>query len=255
MIAFINMIVIKDLHKAFDGRPVLKGINLTIEKGLITVVLGVSGGGKSVLLKHLIGLIQPDQGEIWVDGLPLTGLDEVAFNRLLRRFGILFQNGALFDSMTVFENVAFPLRERFDLSEEELEERVERLLQQVGLDNAGGKMPDQLSGGMRKRVGLARALSLAPEYVFYDEPTTGLDPIISDAMANLISKTHRENRLTSFVISHNIDEALKIADRIALLHEGEVAAYGTPDDFRETKDPLVRQFLEGRAEGPIKVIT
>ncbi|MBI4208814.1 MAG: ABC transporter ATP-binding protein [Deltaproteobacteria bacterium] len=248
------MIEIKNLFKSFEDRPVLNGVNLKIEKGLITVVLGVSGGGKSVLLKHLIGLLRPDQGEILVDGIDLIPLTEVEFNAMLRRFAVLFQGGALFDSMTLFENVAFPMRERLGLKGFEIPKRVESLLRQVGLPNIGWKMPDQLSGGMRKRVALARALALTPEYIFYDEPTTGLDPITSDAIANLIVKTHRENRLTSFIISHNINEIFKMADRLALLHNGVVAAYGTVSEFQQSKDPLVRQFLEGRSEGPIQIM-
>ncbi len=247
------MIEIKDLSKAFEERPVLKGVNLKIEKGLITVVLGVSGGGKSVLLKHLIGLLKPDRGEIWLDGVNLTQLTEVEFNAVLRRFAVLFQGGALFDSLTVFDNIAFPLRERLGLKESEIPQRVESLLRQVGLFSMGWKMPDQLSGGMRKRVALARALALTPEYMFYDEPTTGLDPITSDTIANLIIKTHRENRLTSFVISHNINQIFKMADRLALLHDGVVAAYGTVSEFQRSEDPFVRQFLEGRSEGPIQL--
>lgn len=247
------MIEIIDLKKSFDGKKVLDGVNLTIEKGRITVIIGRSGEGKSVLIKHVIGLLKPDSGHILLDGEDITLMDERQLNIMRRRFGMLFQGAALFDSMTVEENVGFPIQEHTDLKKEEIKDVVIKKLHRVGLVGVEDMMPADLSGGMKKRVGLARAIAMDPEIVIFDEPTTGLDPIMADSIASLMLDTQRDLKTTYIVITHDIALTYKIADTIAMLHEGRIIEEGGVEDFKRTGNPVVRQFVEGRAEGPIRV--
>ncbi|RMG70500.1 MAG: ABC transporter ATP-binding protein [Nitrospirae bacterium] len=249
------MIEIKDLKKAFEGVQVLKGVNLTIKDRELMVIIGRSGAGKSVLLKHLIGLYRPDSGSILIDGediIKSCGKKEVCSIR--ERFGVLFQGGALFDSMTVFENVAFPLQEKTRLSREVIAEKVREALEDVGLSGIEDKYPAELSGGMRKRVALARALITEPEIVLFDEPTTGLDPISMNSIHQLIIRTHKKYRFTGVVISHDIPHVFDIADRVAMIHDGQIVEVGLPEEIIGSENPVVRQFIRGELEGPIKVL-
>ena len=234
---------IGDLHKSFGDQKVLDGIDLDIEKGKITVIIGKSGGGKTVLLKHLIGLIKPDSGEIWVDGVDITKLNERDLNEIRRKYGMLFQEAALFDSMNVYDNVAFPVREHTKKPEREIGEIVEEKLQQVGLSGFGDKMPSELSGGMRKRVGLARALVLDPDVVLFDEPTSALDPIISLTILDLIKETQTYLQKTYVVISHDILGMFRIADTVALLANGKIVESGTPHEIRRSRNEVTMEFL------------
>lgn len=243
-----------DVHKAFGAFSVLRGLDLAIPRGRITAIIGRSGTGKSVTIKHVMGLLRPDRGRIWVGSDELSTMPERKLRSVRNRFGLVFQNAALFDSMTVFENVAFPLVEHSRMSRAEIAGKVQRLLAQVGLAGADKKVPSELSGGMRKRVGLARALIRDPEYMLYDEPTTGLDPILSAAMDDLIVQTqHASEGLTSVVISHDMPAVLRTADKICMLVDGVLLHQGPPSYFIESADPLVRQFVEGRVDGPMKV--
>jgi len=248
------MIKIIDINKSFNSKRVLNDTNLEIENGRITVIIGRSGEGKSVLMKHIIGLLRPDSGEILLDGQDIAKMTERELNEVRRRFGMLFQGAALFDSMTVGENVAFPLREHTEMPEADLQKVVQEKLRKVGLKDIENMMPADLSGGMKKRVGLARAIAMDPEIVLFDEPTTGLDPIMSDNIATLILDTQRDLKTTYVVITHDIPLTYKIADKIAMLHEGKIVEQGTVDYMKHSPNPILRQFLEGRAEGPIKVL-
>ncbi|MDW8001108.1 MAG: ABC transporter ATP-binding protein [Deltaproteobacteria bacterium] len=239
-----SAIRIIDLKKSFDGRKVLDGINLEIERGKITVIIGKSGSGKTVLLKHIIGLIKPDNGEIWVDGVDITKLKEKELNKVRLRFGMLFQEAALFDSMTVWENVAFPLVERTKLKRDEIKRIVDEKLEQVGLLEHADKLPSEISGGMKKRAGLARALVLDPPIVLFDEPTSALDPIMAHTICDLIRDTQRKLKKTYVIISHDIIGMFRIADRVAMLNEGKIVAYGTPKDIELSKDAEIAEFLE-----------
>ncbi len=243
-----------DLHKSFRTQKVLDGLSLEAPRGQITVIIGRSGSGKSVLLKHIIGLIRPDRGQVLLDGQDITTLDDRAMNQVRRRFGMLFQDAALFDSMNVGDNVAFPLREHTKLKEAQIRQVVADKLRLVGLTGAEEKMPSELSGGMRKRAGLARALALDPEIILYDEPTTGLDPLLTDAINRLIKETGQRLGVTSVVISHDIPGAMAMADRIAMLYQGRIIASGSPQEIKDSQDPVVRQFILGRADGPIEVL-
>lgn len=234
---------IVDLHKSFGMQKVLDGVDLEIEKGKITVIIGKSGGGKSVLLKHLIGLIKPDTGSIWINGIEITKLKEKELNEIRIKFGMLFQEAALFDSMDVFDNIAFPLREHTKKAEKEIEKIVENKLKQVGLLRFGDKMPAELSGGMRKRVGLARALALDPETILFDEPTSALDPIISLTILELIKETQTYLNKTYVVISHDLMGMFRIADKVAFLSEGKIIEYGTPYEIRKSKNEVTMEFL------------
>ncbi len=247
------MIEIIELKKSFNGKVVLDGVDLTIERGRITVIIGRSGEGKSVLLKHIIGLLRPDSGRILFEGKDITKMNEEEFHEILKRFGMLFQGAALFDSMTVGENVGFPLMEHTDLPHEKIGKIVAEKLRRVGLVGVEDMMPAELSGGMKKRVGLARAIVMDPEIVLFDEPTTGLDPIMSDSIADLILETQRALETTYVVITHDIKLTYKIADTIAMLHKGKIIEKGTVEEMKQNTNPVLRQFLEGRAEGPIKV--
>jgi phospholipid/cholesterol/gamma-HCH transport system ATP-binding protein len=243
------VIRVQGLHKRFGSQPVLRGIDLDIATGEIMVVIGRSGGGKSVLLKHLIGLLRPDAGTVAVDGTEITRLRGGELDRVRERYGVVFQGGALFDSMSVTDNVAFPLRERKSrLSAAEIQGRVEEKLEQVGLSSMGHKNPAEISGGMRKRVAIARALVTEPEIVFFDEPTTGLDPILVNTIHHLIVELHRKFRFTAVMVSHEIPEIFEIADRVAMLHEGAIVEVGAPEAVRASANPIVKQFIRGDIE-------
>lgn len=239
------IVSLRGIRKTFDGRPVLQGLDLDVETGRSLVIMGPSGCGKSVLLKHIVGLLRPDSGEVRFHGQRIDGMNERGLRPIRRRIGFLFQGAALFDSMTVRENVAFPLLETGQAGPD-LESRVRETLDRVGLADTLDKVPAELSGGMRKRVGLARAIVLEPEMVLYDEPTTGLDPIRANIINDLIVRLQRELNITSVVVTHDLDSAFQVADRMVLLHEGRVRMDGTPDTMRHTTDPIVRAFLEGR---------
>ncbi len=243
-----------NVHKAFGSFQVLRGLNLAIPKGRTTIIIGRSGTGKSVTLKHIMGLLRPDKGRIYLGDEELTRMPDRKLRGVRTRFGVVFQNAALFDSMNVFENVAFPLREHERLREAEVRSRVHALLEQVGLHKVDEKMPGELSGGMRKRVGLARALVRNPEYILYDEPTTGLDPILSAAMDFLIAETQRlRPEITSIVISHDMHAVLDIGHKVVMLVDGAVLHEGDADYFRNSTDPLIKQFITGSLDGPMKV--
>ncbi len=239
------MIEVKDLHKAFGENHVLRGISLTIEQGTTYVVLGGSGSGKTVLMKHVIGLLKPDQGTVFVDRIEIPVLEGRALTEARRMFGMVFQGAALFDSMTVFENVAFPLKERQrGIRASELRQRVVDKLKVVDLDeDVLNKFPAELSGGMRKRVALARAVVHDPKVILYDEPTTGLDPITTAYVDDMILQAKRRLGVTSMVISHDIASAFKVADHLAVLYEGRIAAQGTPEEVRRSQHPFVQRYL------------
>jgi phospholipid/cholesterol/gamma-HCH transport system ATP-binding protein len=242
------VIRIEGLTKSFGRQAVLRGLDLEVATASITVIIGRSGGGKSVLLKHLIGLLRPDSGRVLVDGADITGLRGRALDEIRRRYGVVFQGGALFDSMTCAGNVAFPLREKLHLPRPEVEQRVEAALHQVGLEGMGGKYPAEVSGGMRKRVAIARALVTEPEIVFFDEPTTGLDPILVNTIHHLVLDLHRKYRFTAVMVSHEIPEIFEIADTVAMLHEGRIAEVGPPAAIQRSQNPVVRQFIRGEPE-------
>lgn len=245
------MISLQHVDKTLGGRKVLDDLSFDVERGEAFVIVGGSGVGKSVTLKHIIGLMKPDRGHIIVDGQDINEMKEVVLNRFRRKFGMSFQEGALFDSMSVFENIAFPLRRQTKFSEKEIRARVDECLDLVHLEGVASKRPSELSGGMRRRVGFARAISLKPEILLFDEPTTGLDPVISDVIAELIVEMDRTLNTTTVTITHDMKVAFKIADRVAMLYKGRIVEEGTPEEFQQSTDPIVRQFIEGRAEGPL----
>lgn len=245
------IIEVKNLHKAFGAHHVLRGVDLQVPEGQITVILGRSGQGKSVLLKHIIGLLQPDSGTIRVDGTEVTSADERDLDGVRRKCGLLFQDAALFDSMDVFDNVAFPLVEHTLMDESEIAARVERSLALVGLKGIEERWPDELSGGMRKRVGLARALVLEPKIILYDEPTTGLDPITSGQINRLIADTRERLGMTALVISHDLTSTREIADKVVMLNDGLIVEEGTAANFFKSRNPSVLQFLQGAPQGPM----
>jgi len=249
------MIEIIDVHKSFNGKPVLKGVNLTINRGETLTIIGRSGEGKSVLLKHIIGLLKPDKGRILIDGEDIGNYNTRQMVELRKKFGMLFQGSALFDSMTVDENVGLGLREHSDFPEAKIREIIKERLAQVGLINVEHIKPAELSGGMKKRVGLARAIAMDPEYVLYDEPTTGLDPIMADAINELIANLQNRLNITSIAVTHDMVSAYKISDRLAMLYNGEIIFSGTPNEVKNTTDQVVLQFINGRAEGPITGIS
>lgn len=249
------MIEIRGVRKRLGRKRVLDGVDLDIEKGETLVVLGPSGTGKSVLLKHIIGLMAPDEGSIRIDGEEIVGLRENQLNHVRRRFGMLFQSAALLDSMTVGENVGLPMLEHHrEITAEQRAQRVRERLEWVGLKDVEHMKPASLSGGMRKRVGLARALALDPEYILYDEPTTGLDPIMSDVINHLIRALQKQLGVTSVVVTHDIKSADTVADRIVLLYGGKVMFSGTPEETHATDNAMVKQFLAGSGEGPIRPV-
>jgi len=241
-----NGIVIKinDLHKTFASQKVLDGVNLEIKRGEITVIIGKSGGGKSVLMKHLIGLLKPDSGEIWIEGSDITKLNEKDLNEVRKKFGMLFQEAALFDSMNVIDNVAFPVREHTKLPEKEILRMAQERLRNVGLAGFDSKMPSELSGGMRKRVGLARALILAPDIILFDEPTSALDPITALTILDLIKETQERFQKTYVVISHDILGMFRIAHKVAMLYNGRIIEFGTPKEIRQSKKEEIKEFLK-----------
>jgi len=245
------MIEIINLSKAFTRSKVLDNLNLIINSGERIVIIGRSGCGKSVLLKHIIGLMKPDAGQVIVDGNDMTRLEEYEMDKLRLSFGMLFQGAALFDSMTVGENVGFTLREHTDSSAKDIQKKVAGSLELVGLKGIENIMPSELSGGMKKRVGLARAICNNPKIILYDEPTTGLDPIMADAINDLIIDLNKKLNVTSIAVTHDMVSAFKIADRIAMLYNGKIITIGTPDEIKNTKDPVVKQFVTGAAKGPI----
>ena len=238
------MIKIEGLWKSFGATEVLRGLDLEIRDAETIVIIGRSGGGKSVLLKHLCGLLKPDKGKVLVDGVDIVPLDEQELTPIRKQFGFLFQSAALFDSMTLYDNVAFPLREERH-PEDQVRKRVEEALTIVDLVSAKDKKPAELSGGMRKRAGLARAVVADPKYILYDEPTTGLDPIRADNINQLILRLHDQLHCTGVAVTHDMVSAYKIADRIAMLHEGTIHVVGTPEEIQATQDPIVKQFITG----------
>jgi phospholipid/cholesterol/gamma-HCH transport system ATP-binding protein len=248
------MIKVVDLHKAFGNQEVLKGIHLELETGKITTIIGGSGSGKTVLLKHLNALLLPERGSVLVDGKDMTKLGERELNEVRQKFGVLFQGAALLDSMTIYDNVAFPLREKTKMSESEIRKRVEERLAQVGLAGMGYKYPAEVSGGMKKRAGLARALAMEPEIVLFDEPTTGLDPLLGKSIHQLIRKMHATFGFTGVIVSHDIPEVFRISDRVAMLANGIIEEVGTTQEFLASKNTVVRQFLQGDVEGPLAVL-
>jgi phospholipid/cholesterol/gamma-HCH transport system ATP-binding protein len=249
------IIEFKNITKRFGARAVLDHLNLEIPRGKITFIVGKSGEGKSVTIKHIMGLLKPDEGEILVDGEEITDFDHEELREYRKKFGMLFQQAALFDSLTVGENVLFPLKEHTKLSLPEMLKRVETVLVQVGLPNMQHKYPTELSTGEKKRVGLARALVGKPAIILYDEPTTGMDPLVSEMIDELIVQVNRDiKEITSIVISHDLKAALATGEYIVFLYKGKIALAGTPEDFKTTKDPVVRQFFSGKVEGPMEFL-
>jgi phospholipid/cholesterol/gamma-HCH transport system ATP-binding protein len=248
------MIRVVDLHKSFGRQHVLKGVNLDLEAGKITTIIGGSGSGKTVLLKHLNALLLPDRGSVLVSGQDITRLNQTAINEVRKKFGVLFQGAALLDSMTVYDNVAFPLRERTKLQEDVIDTKVNQSLAQVGLSGMGYKFPAEVSGGMKKRAGLARALVTEPEIMLFDEPTTGLDPLLGKQIHQLIRKMHQTFKFTGVIVSHDIPEVFSISDRVAMLADGAIAEVGSTEQMIASKNPVVRQFLHGETEGPLAVL-
>lgn len=247
------MIELRNVYKSFNNHHVLRGVNLKVEAGEGMVVIGGSGTGKSVILKHIIGLIAPDKGEVIIDGQNLADLSEEELSHFRKRFGMLFQGAALFDSLTVWENIGFGLKEHNRLPKEAIMEIVKAKLSMVGLRGIEHKMPADLSGGMKKRVGLARAIAMNPKIILYDEPTTGLDPIMSDVINNLIAQMNQNLLVTSLTITHDMKSAYKIANKIAMLYQGEILEVGTPEQIQNSKNPVIQQFINGSSEGPIRV--
>ena len=243
-----------DVEKTLDGRKVLDGANLEIPRGQITAIIGLSGAGKTMLLKHMIGLMKPDVGQVLLDGVDINRLSRQGLYEARKRFGMLFQTGALFDTLTVFENVAFPLREKTGLGEGEIREKVRRILRHVGLEEAEEKFPDGLSGGMVRRVALARAVVMDPEILLFDEPTTGLDPIIRNSILNLICRTYHEEHFTMVMISHDIPDIFHWCHHVVVVHNGKVVEVGNPSEIQNSATPFVRQLVEGDTSGPVQIM-
>jgi len=243
-----------NLHKSFAKNRVLRGVHLEVRQGESMVVIGGSGSGKTVLIRCIIGLVRPEEGEIYVDGLEITRLSERRLNEVRKKFGMLFQGGALFDSMKVWENVGFGLRRHTRLKEEEIRRIATEKLQLLGLKNVEDLMPAELSGGMKKRVSLARAIAMGPEILLYDEPTTGIDPVMADAINELIVQMREQLEVTSIAITHDMKSAYKIGDRIAMLYQGKIIEVGTPEEIKNSSNPIVQQFVQGKSEGPIQLL-
>jgi len=241
-------IKIDGLRKRFGSQDVLRGIDLEVTPSELIVIIGRSGGGKSVLLRHMLGLVRPDSGRVVIDGQDVTALRGRALDRVRERFGVVFQGGALFDSLTVLQNVLFPIKEKSGLPMDTIMPRAKEALAQVGLADMGHKFPAEISGGMRKRVAIARALVTEPQVVFLDEPTTGLDPILVNSIHHLVVELHRRFNFTGVMVSHEIPEIFRIAHRVAVLHEGRIRVVGTPPEIEGTDDPIVRQFIHGEME-------
>lgn len=248
------MIQVIDVYRSFGRQQVLAGVNLQVHKGEILAIVGRSGSGKTVMLKLLIGLMRPDRGKILVEDTDISRLYGRRLDSVRERFGMLFQGGALFDSLTVFDNVAFPLREKTRLSSAEIATEVQEMLQKVGLADMDYKFPAELSGGMKKRAALARALITSPAIMLFDEPTTGLDPILVRAIHHLIVETHRTFGYTAVIVSHEIPEVFEIATRVVMIHEGRIIEEGTPETILKSSNPLIQQFITGSLEGPIRAI-
>jgi phospholipid/cholesterol/gamma-HCH transport system ATP-binding protein len=246
------MISVEDLYKSFDGLEVLRGVSFQVEKGEILALIGRSGYGKSVLLKHVAGLIRPDRGHVFIEGNDVCCLRGKKLEEIRSRFGFLFQSGALFDSLTVYENVAFPLREKTKLSEEEIKRKVLDMLDQVDLIGAESKYPAQISGGMIKRAALARSLIRNPEIMLFDEPTTGLDPIIACAILNLIESLHQRIGFTGILVTHEIPNVFKFVQKVAMLHEGRILTVEPPEKMQSSNNPIIQQFITGCVDGPIR---
>jgi phospholipid/cholesterol/gamma-HCH transport system ATP-binding protein len=242
------MIRLIDVYKAFGDKEVLKGFTLDVNEGETMVIIGFSGSGKSVAIKHIVGLLEPDRGTVWVDGLEVPKLTRTELYALRAKIGYVFQFAALFDSMTIGDNVAMGLRKEGKMAEPEIQKRVSEALELVDLPGVETKMPAELSGGMRKRVGIARAIARRPKYILYDEPTTGLDPVTSAVIDHLMVRTREKLGVTSIVITHDMRSAYTVGSRIAMLYEGTVRQVGTVDEIQHTKDPIVRQFIEGKAD-------
>jgi phospholipid/cholesterol/gamma-HCH transport system ATP-binding protein len=247
------MLRLENVHKRYGEQEVLRGITFRVREGSVTTMIGRSGSGKSVLLRHLIGLERPDSGSIFIDSEDIAKMSDRDLNRVRRRFGVLFQDAALLDFLSARENVAFPIREHLKLSEKEIQDLVDEKLGKVGMLRHADKFPSELSGGMRKRTGLARALALDPEIVFFDEPTRGLDPITRGVIYRLIEDTHSERSMTYFIASHDIEGALEFSDEVMMLYEGKIIEHGTPEEIRHSTDPVLHQFIWGSAEGPITI--
>lgn len=245
------MIEITGLHKTFNSHKVLDGLSVKIDSGETKVIIGRSGCGKSVLLKHIVGILKPDQGIVKIDGRDITGLREKQLNEIRLDIGMVFQGGALFDSLNVQGNVGFVLYEYTDMAEGEIRKRVDEALSLVGLQGINHMMPSDLSGGMKKRVSLARALCKRPKLILYDEPTTGVDPITADAINDLIIELHDKLKVTSIVVTHDMNSAYKVGDNIAMLYHGQIIAEGNPEQIRNTSHPVVKQFITGACAGPI----
>lgn len=243
------MIAVRSLKKQIERQEILRGVDLEVRTGETLVLIGRSGGGKSVLLKHMVGLMKPDSGEIYIEGQDITGMKERHLRAIRQRVGILFQGGALFDSMTVADNIAFPLREGGERDPKVLREKVGQMLEVMEMEGQEEKMPESLSGGMKKRVGLARAIIRRPSCVLYDEPTAGLDPVVADSINRLIRRLQERFGMTSLVVTHDMKSAFDVADRIAYLHEGRVYFHGTPGELQKATDPLIQDFLLGRSDG------
>jgi phospholipid/cholesterol/gamma-HCH transport system ATP-binding protein len=248
------MIRVTNLYKSFRSQQVLKGVNLEFATGKITTIVGTSGCGKTVLLKHLNALLLPDRGEVSINGVDITQLRQDDLYEIRSKFGVLFQGAALLDSMTVFDNVAFPLREKTKTSESDVKKKVDERLDQVGLGEMGGKFPAELSGGMKKRAGLARALIMDPEIVLFDEPTTGLDPVLATSIHQLIARTHAAFGFTGVIVSHTIPQVFEISDYVAMLADGVIEEVSPPAVFTASQNPVVQQFIHGKTEGPIHVL-
>ncbi len=249
-----STISVVDLYKSFGDQAVLKGVNLEVEGGKITTIIGGSGSGKTVLLKHLNALVVPDRGRVLVDGQDITRLGARALNEIRQKFGVLFQGAALLDSMSIFDNVAFPLREKTKLGESQITKRVEERLDQVGLSGMGYKFPAEVSGGMKKRAGLARALVTQPQIILFDEPTTGLDPLLGKSIHDLIRRMHATFGFTGVIVSHDIPEVFRISDRVALLANGVIAEVAPTEQFVASSNPMVRQFVHADTEGPLTIL-
>ena len=246
------MITIRQLNYAIGAKRILRDVNLRVERGETLSVMGVSGSGKTTLLKIIAGLLRPSSGQVFVDLSDITKLAEDELNRVRHRLGVVFQYGALFDSLTVYENVSFALARHTHLSKAEIDDIVEEKLSLVGLPETQSLMPSQLSGGMRKRVGLARAIAMSPEVLLYDEPTSGLDPVMTTVIDDLVMGMHDRLGVTSVIVSHALPSIFRISDRIAMLHDGTIIASGTADEIRASKDERVQQFIQGKSEGPIR---
>ncbi|MEK6692649.1 MAG: ABC transporter ATP-binding protein [Nitrospirota bacterium] len=247
------MIRVIDLYKSFNSKKVLQGVDLEVKKGESMVVIGGSGSGKSVLIKHIIGILTPDSGKVVIDDVDITSLEEGELNEIRKKFGMLFQGAALFDSLSVWENVGFGLRQHRGMKDNEIRAIASEKLGMVGLAGIENLMPSDLSGGMRKRVGLARAIAMDPEILLYDEPTTGIDPIMADVINDLIIEMREKLKVTSIAITHDMVSAYKIADRIAMLYMGKIVSVGTPEEIKNSDNAIVKQFITGSAIGPITV--